>query len=436
MSTMNWSVCFYIGVAILFSLSVGQDIADQAPAATDPSPGGYMSARFWLYSSTDQDNGKVVDGQSVGQWAKSFDDRSKVVMLVHGFQSTSDEIFLKIKNTLFNMAEPGDPMVIKPTHVVIVDWSTWATATLQLSTDFFELTGYARAANSTEAVGKQIGHFLVQLFQNGVNPRHVHLIGFSLGAHTAGWAGHYTQQLLNVKVGRISGLDPAGPKFEKKNGFQKASLGYGSSEFHLNRAHAHYVDIIHTSDVLGFKEAIGHVDFYPNGGVSQSCGIPSFLCSHSIAKHYFAASIHDPGLCKFEAVKCPSHQEFEKLVANRSSDCSNHRLNMGYFSASHYQGYSANGGKYYLYTHNIFPYCHDKPKSKLAAMFFRLKKETPGFEKVQSRTFGPSRTLCAFVAFFALILTLLAAIVVAICKRRRDQCTEATPLLSENSVSI
>jgi hypothetical protein len=60
------------------------------------------------------------------------------------------------------------------------------------------------------------------------------------------------------------GLDPAGPLFE----------GYDTS-VRLDKSDADYVDVIHSNGEaiyvggFGIAEAIGHVDFYPNGGRAQ-----------------------------------------------------------------------------------------------------------------------------------------------------------------------
>lgn len=63
-------------------------------------------------------------------------------------------------------------------------------------------------------MGRQIGWLLYDLHLNqGLRLKDVHLIGFSLGAHVAGYAG---KMLTNFgqKIGRITALDAAAPYFE------------------------------------------------------------------------------------------------------------------------------------------------------------------------------------------------------------------------------
>ena len=60
----------------------------------------------------------------------------------------------------------------------------------------------------------------------------------------------------------ISGLDPAYPLFED-----------GSNNRHLRASDARFVDIIHTDGgILGNPHAMGHADFYPNGGIPLQPG--------------------------------------------------------------------------------------------------------------------------------------------------------------------
>ncbi len=65
---------------------------------------------------------------------------------------------------------------------------------------------------------------------HGLNPKDVHIIGHSLGAHTAGYAGEHIN-----KLGRITGLDPAEPYFQ----------GMGE-HVRLDTSDADLVDVIHT----------------------------------------------------------------------------------------------------------------------------------------------------------------------------------------------
>ena len=64
-------------------------------------------------------------------------------------------------------------------------------------------------------------------------------------------------------MARISGLDPAGPYFEHTDEIVR-----------LDPSDATFVDVYHTnsgpfSTGLGIYPAIGHVDYYVNGGYTQ-----------------------------------------------------------------------------------------------------------------------------------------------------------------------
>lgn len=71
-------------------------------------------------------------------------------------------------------------------NVIIVDWGILANTTC-----------YVHAAKSVSKVGEMIGRLLDQLILSGVSLTSIHIIGFSLGAHVAGFAGK------NVKLGVI-----------------------------------------------------------------------------------------------------------------------------------------------------------------------------------------------------------------------------------------
>lgn len=134
-------------------------------------------------------------------------------------------------------------------NVICVDWANGAI-----------LPNYVKASANTRLVGKQLAIFLKGLIGNiGLSVRKMHLIGFSLGAHVAGFAG---AELGNLS--RITGLDPAGPLFESQD-----------PRARLDQSDADFVDVIHSNGEnlilggLGSWQPMGHVDFYPNGGRMQ-----------------------------------------------------------------------------------------------------------------------------------------------------------------------
>ncbi|XP_070537993.1 pancreatic triacylglycerol lipase-like [Ptychodera flava] len=177
----------------------------------------------------------------------------------------------------------------------------------------------------------------------------MHLVGFSLGAQVAGYAGQRTPGL-----GRITGLDPAQPYFEYKDPLVR-----------LDPSDAEFVDVIHTDGnsvlTLGFGlfQPSGHIDFYPNGGKKQP-GCATFNntdgqyhlstgCDHGRAPSYFFESIN--GDCEFKAYPCDLWDiDYDPSKCNYclQGDCAV----MGYEADK-----SGLRGTFYLETNSASPYC-------------------------------------------------------------------------------
>uniref|UniRef100_A0A336N337 CSON010039 protein n=1 Tax=Culicoides sonorensis TaxID=179676 RepID=A0A336N337_CULSO len=178
--------------------------------------------------------------------------------------------------------------------IIVVDWSKLAN------------TGYLTARELIEDVASAAGGFLKYLIDKNLTKlENVHLIGHSLGAHTAGLLGKDIKSKGLGKVPVIFGLDPAGPLFGKDEPGRR-----------IDKDDADLVVILHTSTILGFTEPLGHVDFYPNFGFSQpGCGVDLLRqCAHSRAYEYFSEAIETFNEeDEFWAVKCRS--DYDEIEA-------------------------------------------------------------------------------------------------------------------------
>uniref|UniRef100_A0A8C0VAK0 Triacylglycerol lipase n=1 Tax=Cyanistes caeruleus TaxID=156563 RepID=A0A8C0VAK0_CYACU len=163
---------------------------------------------------------------------------------------------------------------------------------------------YTDAVNNVRIVGAELEYLY------GYSPANIHFIGHSLGAHVAGEAGR-----RKPGIGRITGLDPAGPLFQ-----------YTPTMVRLDPSDAKFVDVIHTH--AGILQTCGHLDFYPNGGkkmpgcnqlhISQGslqCFVKkeeltyrSFGCGHKRSLRYYAESIMTPN--GFVGYLCDTYREF------------------------------------------------------------------------------------------------------------------------------
>lgn len=173
-------------------------------------------------------------------------------------------------------------------NVIVVDWSAGA-----------ETINYISARNRVGVVGAVTSQ-LIQMISRQypqAHPRDMVVVGHSLGAHVAGFAGK--NQLGENRLGAIVALDAALPLFSIEQPAQR-----------VNMNDAILVESIHTNGgLLGFDVPLGHSNFYPNGGTNQpGCGIDvAGNCAHSRAVEFFAESITSPR--GFWARECASHAD-------------------------------------------------------------------------------------------------------------------------------
>ncbi|KAM7341893.1 inactive pancreatic lipase-related protein 1 isoform 2-T2 [Cochliomyia hominivorax] len=182
-------------------------------------------------------------------------------------------------------------------NVILIDWSAMTA-----------VPWYTSAVDNLPIAARYIARFIRFLLQQGYQVPKIHLIGFSLGAEVAGFVGKQLQE-WGIFLPRITGLDPALPLFED-----------GSSNRRLSPKDAQFVDIIHTDGgILGNPEAMGHADFYPNGGhalqpgcarqeIANNRWLGILSCSHQRAWEYFIESIRRP--YAFPANRCEPSKLF------------------------------------------------------------------------------------------------------------------------------
>lgn len=240
-----------------------------------------------------------------------------------GFNATAKSIFIIHGWTMSGIFEPWMKKLVsavmqreQEANVVVVDWTPMAQ---QL---------YPDAVNYTDSVGLDIAAMLNWLQDELELPlQNVHLIGYSLGAHVAGFAGTY----VTGTIGRITGLDPAGPMFEGV-----------VEERRLSPDDADFVDVLHTYTrealgvSIGIKQPVGDVDIYPNGGeVQPGCALSdviamsaSFMqmmkCEHERAVHLFVDSLMNKDHMSF-AFQCTDPHRFKKgiCLSCRKNRCNN-----------------------------------------------------------------------------------------------------------------
>ncbi|XP_015595234.1 probable phospholipase A1 magnifin isoform X2 [Cephus cinctus] len=202
----------------------------------------------------------------------------KTIFIIHGFLSDGTKNW--INDTVKALLKH------EPLNVFSVDWQVGACSE---KIDFLNVQSYRFATVNTKQVGEYVARCIKILVKNyHVSLTNIWMLGHSLGAHVCGFVGKHLQINQIGTLGRITGLDPAGPLFRKLNWTER-----------LDRSDATFVDIIHTSHIFGLQEPVGHVDIFVNGGEFQpSCLLKKPGCSHDRAVDYYIEALKNPN-CSF-----------------------------------------------------------------------------------------------------------------------------------------
>ncbi|KAH8310748.1 hypothetical protein KR044_002867, partial [Drosophila immigrans] len=229
---------------------------------------------FYLYTQNNPNDGQVIKNTKESIEASNFNPNYPTKFTVHGWNSNyKDGVNTGVRAAWFLSGNY---------NMIAVDWSRGRSLE------------YASSVAGASSAGGKIANlidFLVKEY--GMSLETLELVGFSLGAHVAGFAA---KQVTTGTVQKIVGLDPASPL-----------VSYNKPAKRLSSNDAFYVESIQTNGgTLGYVKPIGRAAFYPNGGKSQlGCGLDlTGSCSHTRSVSYYLESLK---LDNFPSMRCASY---------------------------------------------------------------------------------------------------------------------------------
>ncbi|KAM8822853.1 lipase member H isoform 2-T2 [Spinachia spinachia] len=244
--------------------------------------GTRLYVRLLLYTRSNPDCGRELDHHRPTS-QPLFNLSRPTAFVVHGYRPTGAPP-IWIDHLVHLLVEQRDM------NVIVVDWNKGAA-----NLNYFLAVSYTREA------AHNLTGFIATMQEGGASLSSLHLIGVSLGAHLAGYVGAH----LHGRIGRITGLDPAGPMFTG-----------APAEERLDPSDAMFVDVLHTDmNSFGLQGAHGHIDFYANGGADQPgcpktifAGKSYFVCDHQRSVFLYLCALNRS--CSLTGYPCASYADF------------------------------------------------------------------------------------------------------------------------------
>ncbi|XP_074890835.1 lipase member I isoform X2 [Buteo buteo] len=248
-------LCFFICLIYW----VKSDEEEKCPEFTDLNIGNALSGtelkvQLLLYTKENPNCSERLIEHNVTA-SQYLNTSKKIVFVIHGFRPTgSPPAWLgDIKELLLS----SDNI-----NLIIVDWNRGATT-----------VNYITAVENCRKVAEILKNYVDQMLVDGASLDSMYMIGVSLGAHIAGFVG----QKYNGKLGRITGLDPAGPSFTRE-----------PPEGRLDHTDAQFVDVIH----------------------SDTDGLQYFKCDHQRSVFLFLSSLKRR--CNIITYPCDSYLDYKR----------------------------------------------------------------------------------------------------------------------------
>uniref|UniRef100_A0A182UI44 Lipase domain-containing protein n=1 Tax=Anopheles melas TaxID=34690 RepID=A0A182UI44_9DIPT len=284
-------------------------IDEKRPVAYHPQSPATVDVRYPVFTKPNTDHPKFIDiNDPASVRHLGINPKGRIYFITHGYIESGDRPWIR---QMVNALIENDPD--RTASCVVIDWRKASNPP------------YTQTCANIRLIGAITAHVIYLLYEelNMKNLDKVHLLGHSLGSHLCGYAGYHLQKDFGLKLGRITGLDPAEPLFSDTDPLVR-----------LDRSDAKFVDVIHSDGSewvskggLGMYQPIGHVDFYPNGGYNQpGCSDPMnkfirkhddsffwgfqefFGCNHLRCHQFLTDSILHR--CPFVGIGCESYAQF------------------------------------------------------------------------------------------------------------------------------
>ncbi|XP_053930030.1 lipase member H isoform X5 [Cuculus canorus] len=228
---------------------VRTDSGDACPAFTvlslsDALRGTDLKVKLLLYTRQNPNCAEELNSTP----SMYLDVTKKTTFIIHGYRLTGSAP-VWIPDLVQRL------LSVEDMNIIVVDWNQGATTLI-----------YSHASGNCKRVAEVLKKLIDEMLVDGASLDSLHMIGVSLGAHISGFVG----QMFDGALGRITGLDPAGPLYRGKPPSER-----------LDPTDAQFVDVIHsdTDGLQYFKCDHQRSVLLFMSSLKQSCNITAYPCS-------------------------------------------------------------------------------------------------------------------------------------------------------------